>query len=236
MQKIFKYIFLGGLLPLACAGGDGTLSLTIYGEAFIEQGIQADQMDDGWAVEFDRFVVTVDAIDIADMATGALAPVDLTTPTNGEGQQLAELSVGDGEYTNAAFSITRIEVAGSATKAGTTKTFDWTFETPTRYVNCATTTIVDGDSPGRFEITVHADHLFYDSIVAEEPQLLFQALADADTDADGSITREELASQGIGAYDPGNAAIDNLADWLDALTQTVGHVDGEGHCDVEGQG
>jgi hypothetical protein len=45
--------------------------------------------------------------------------------------------------------------------------------------------------------SVHADHLFYDSLVSEEPQLLFQphanANANADTDADGQVTKAELS-------------------------------------------
>ncbi len=223
------------VLPAACGGDDGTLVVTIYGEEFVEEGISADEMDDGWAVSFDSFVVTVDRVEIAGMTISGVDPVDISTPTNGSGQQLSQQDVAAGEYTDTSYTISRVEVAGKATKDGVEKTFAWDLAAPTRYLNCETTTVVEASAPGTFQITVHADHLFYDSIVAEEPQLFFQAFADADSDADGSITWEELSAQGIGAYDPGNADIDNLADWVIALSQTLGHVDGEGHCDVEGQ-
>jgi hypothetical protein len=89
---------------------------------------------------------------------------------------------------------------------------------------------VEKDATAIFQITVHADHLFYDSLVSEEPQLLFQPLADADADQDGDITTEELGATDIGAYDPGNEDLDDLWSFLMAQSRTLGHVDGEGHC------
>ena len=41
---------------------EGTVDVTVYGEDFIEKGIPAEEMTDGWAVTFDRFVVTVDEV------------------------------------------------------------------------------------------------------------------------------------------------------------------------------
>ena len=139
----------------------------------------------------------------------------------------------DGDHTGASFTITRVEVEGTATKGADTKSFSWVFDEPTRYVECETTTAVSDGGSATFQITVHADHLLYDSLVSEEPQVLFQALADADADADadGNITQAELAATDIGAYDPGSEdGVDDLWAWLVAQTRTLGHVDGEGHC------
>ena len=81
-------------------------------------------------------------------------------------------------------------------------------------------------------MTVHADHLFYDSLVSEEPELRFDALAAADTDMNDQITEAELAAAGVGSYDVGNEDVDDLWSWLVAHSRTLGHVDGEGHCDA----
>ncbi len=50
------------------------------------------------------------------------------------------------------------------------------------------------------------------------------------------LTRAELEAAGIGAYDPGNADVDDLWAWLVAQSATLGHVDGEGHCDAAAHG
>lgn len=82
-----------------------------------------------------------------------------------------------------------------------------------------------------FQITVHADHLFSDSLVSSEPKVLFQPLADADSDGDGALSEAELVAADVGAYDPGSEdGIDDLWAWLGAQVRTLGHVDGEGHC------
>ena len=46
-------------------------------------------------------------------------------------------------------------------------------------------------------------------------------------------TSAELEAADIGSYDPGSdAAGNNLWSWLVAQGRTLGHVDGEGHCDA----
>ena len=226
------------LLSLAYACGDevdgeGRIEVTAYGEAFIEEGIPTDEMNDGWAITFDHFIVTIENIEVAGTMTPGPDPVDLTSASNGMGQTLASVVAPVGAYSDAQFTITRVEVDGSASKDGTTKIFAWVFDHAIRYSGCETSTSVTDGGTATFQITVHADHLFYDSLVAEEPQLLFQPIADADVDANGEVTEAELASTGIGAYDPGNEDIDDLWAWLRAQTKTLGHVDGEGHCHAD---
>ena len=96
------------------------------------------------------------------------------------------------------------------------------------------------------EITVHLDHLFFDSYATEEPELRFDALAAMAPDAE-PLTIEALAGQGnlsdlVGeagaplglAYDPGSAfhpVPANLAQYVIAAAETTGHWNGEGHCE-----
>lgn len=210
---------------------EGTIRVTAYGESFIENGIPASNADDAWEITFQLFEVTIEDIAVAGTSIPVSSAIDLSVSSSGEGHELGSASVSAGDYTNASFTITRIAVDGTATKDGDTKTFSWVFHQPTRYTECETTTTVRETNLATFQITVHADHLFYDSLVSEDPKILFQALADADTNADDAITQSELTATGIGAYDPGNEDdVRDLWGWLVAQSQTLGHVNGEGHC------
>ncbi len=214
--------------------GEGDLIVTVYGEDFIEEGIPAQEMGDAWAVTFDRFEVTVEQVVVGGVTVSTTDTLDLSVATNGAGHTLANALISAGDHKDASFSITRVEMVGSGTKDGITKTFDWTFDEATLYTACETTTTVTEAGEATFQITVHADHFFYDSLVAEEPQVLFQALADADQDNDGELTQAELEVTDIGGYDPGSAGdVNDLWTWLIAQSRTLGHVDGEGHCDAQ---
>src|SRR5690606_27829137 len=129
------------------------------------------------------------------------------------------------------FTLVSVDIEGTATRGDEIKRFHWRLDAPTRFAACETTTTVPEGGEGRFEITIHADHLFYDSLVSSEPALRFDAFAAADADDDGLITPEELAAADIGAYDAGSeGGVDDLWAWLLAQTRTLGHVDGEAHC------
>lgn len=220
-------------LALACGAGEGTVLVTAYGEPFIEEGIPAEATGDSWAVTFERFAVGLRDVRVAGAPVGIPALVDVSEPSAGAGHEYGSTPMREGDYGNGSFVIDRVEVEGTAQRGPVTKTFAWELGAPTAYRDCETTTSVPDGGVGTFQITIHADHLFYDSLVSDEPQLLFQPLADADLDADGSITEAELAATGIGAFDPGSdGAVENLWDWLLAATRTLGHVDGEGHCDA----
>jgi hypothetical protein len=224
-----------GVLALACGDGEGegTITVTAYGEPFIEEGIPADAMDDGWAITFQRFAVSLRDVQVAGVPVGIPALIDVSEPSAGAGHEYGSTPMREGNYDNGSFVIDRIVVEGTAILDAATKTFAWEFLAPTSYDACQTTTTVPDGGVGTFQVTVHADHLFYDSLVSEEPLVLFQAMADADTDTDGQITQAELTATGIGSYDPGSeGGVENLWDWLVAATRTIGHVDGEGHCDA----
>ena len=223
------------LLPTACGDDDGEqgeVAVTAYGESVIEEGIPAEEVGDGWAVSFERFVVTVDSVVVGGAAVPVARSIDLAQGSGGAGHRLGSAAVAAGAHGDSSYVVERVEVQGAATRDGATKTFRWVFDSPTHYTACETTTTVPAGGEATFQITIHADHFLYDSLVSEDPQVLFGALAGADADGDGVITRAELEATDIGGYDPGNEDISNLWSWLVAQSRTLGHVDGEGHCEA----
>lgn len=96
------------------------------------------------------------------------------------------------------------------------------------------------------EITVHLDHLFFDSYATEEPNLRFDAMAAMAPDGGplllGALRGQDnlsdlkgLDSVPLGlAYDPGSAfhpVPTNLEEYVVAAAETTGHWNGEGHCE-----
>lgn len=211
--------------------GQGKVKVSMYGESFVEMGIPAQEMSDGWAIKFDRFIVTAKQVAVAGVNIPVAQTIDLAVASSGMGHPIGNAMVPAGAHKAPSFAITRVEVSGKANKGNVHKSFNWVFDQNTHYANCETTTTVADQGVAAFQITMHADHFFYDSLVAAEPRLRFQALADADRNNDSMITRAELEAAGIGSYDPGSSAkVPNLWAWLVAQSQTLAHVDGEGHC------
>ncbi len=136
-----------------------------------------------------------------------------------------------------------IRVKGSATRGAVTKTFDWGFTLKLTHAHCDVSEEVDGNAV-TMQSTIHADHFFYDDAVSEEPGVAFQLIADADglagTPADGAITLAELAAVDIRSQtryqvgsnrDPAGNEITNLRQYLELQATTLGHINGEGHCE-----
>jgi len=128
-------------------------------------------------------------------------------------------------------------ISGSATKDASTLQFAWGFTGETVYSGCEATESVPDGGTGVTQLTIHGDHLFYESLVDHGAGLRFQALADADVNGDGEVTPTELAAisgtafQALDHYDvPPGSGIDNLWHYLAAQIATLGHIDGEGHC------
>lgn len=223
--------FCLSLALLGCGNASGTVNVTAYGEEFIEEGIPAGHVEDGWSIEFARFAVTFSEVTVGGTMLQGAITVDLSEASDGDGQALGALEVIEGDHGDSSFVIERVEVDGSASLGDEEKSFSWVFEGAVSYHECETTTSVVRGEAATFQVTVHADHLFYDSLVAEEPKLRFQPLSDADADNDGEITQAELKDTDIGAYDPGSAGdINDLWTFLNAQIATLGHVDGESHC------
>jgi hypothetical protein len=261
------------LLVSACAGEEsGTLTATVYGEEFIEEGLPADVFADGWSVSFDTFFVSIGNVagkpgeGGTEVGDPSFHVVDLAQASSGEGVELASFDAPPGRYDHYGYQLKSDAVAtglnvdaadvtamkaagyslwvrGSATKAGTTKTFDWGFTMKLTYAHCDLGASIDGNELTA-QATIHADHLFYDDAVSEEPNVAFQLIADADGagggTADGAITLAELAAVDIRGQtryqvgsikDPAGNTITNLRQYVEHQVVTVGHINGEGHCE-----
>jgi hypothetical protein len=234
-----------------------THRLTVYGEAYIEDRIPAGDTD-GWTVDFEAFLVAVGDVKAGDTDVGGQRVFDLARSSGGTGHLFADAA--DGPFDTLEYRVApaagasagnataaqvermnqgghSVWVSGTATKGGETRTFAWGFDTDTRYFGCHAEPADVGDGTVRSVFTIHADHLFYDDLVSEAPNVAFQLVADADADGDGEVTRAELEAvdiTGLDRYQVGNADdVTDLWRFIEAQTRTLGHIDGEGHCDSE---
>ena len=263
------------LLAAACSDEPGTIEASVYGEELIEEGIPAEAFGDGWSVSFDRFLVSIGGAAAQsgeggrEVSDPGFYLVDLAQASGGEGFTLATIAAPAGTYDRfryrlapshdaAAVNVSAADAAamkaagysiwvkGSATKGAVTKTFDWGFALKLTHARCEVAEAIDGNT-ARMQATIHADHFFYDDAVSEEPNVMFQLIADADgaagapgAPADGAITMAELAAVDIRAQtryqvgsnrDAAGDAITNLRQYLELQATTLGHINGEGHCD-----
>lgn len=267
---MLRYSFI--LVPLLAACGDdpvtGTITATVYGEAFIEEGIPADVFADGWAVAFDTFLVSIGNVagkageGAAEVGDPAFRIVDLAQSSGGGGFELASFTAPGGHYDHYGYQVRSeanaasvnadpadvtmmkssgysVWVKGTATKGAASKSFDWGFTLKLTYAHCDLMASIDGNDL-RAEATIHADHMFYDDAVSDEPNVAFQLMADADTDADNIVTLDELAAVDIRSQtryqvgslvDPAGNTITNLRQYLEHQIVTLGHINGEGHCE-----
>jgi hypothetical protein len=246
MNRLAPLALLALLAP-AC-GDDGpspgTLDVTIYGEEYIEDTIPADVFADGWSVTFDTFVVGLGQVagqaghDAEEVSFTVDDDFDLAVGTDGAGHPVHTFEdAPGGTYDHFGYLIDGVAVAGSATDGTDTVTFAWAFDIEVVHSHCDTGVTVDGDEQ-TVQITIHGDHLFYDDAVSEEPAVAFQAIADADgadgSAADGDITAAELAAVDISVferYQVGSLPIDDLLEFVTHQVTTVGHLNGEGHCE-----
>lgn len=256
IQTVLAGLALASITTACSEEGEGTLLTRIYGEAFIEEGIPADVFNDGWAVSFTRFIVVVDDIAAHDSKDGGRYAFDLVPGSAGEGHEVTELLVPEGaqalEYRIAPGGATdggnaadadaammadngwSVFVEGSAAKAGASIAFAWGFDSTTEYSHCEVVESVPADGEATTVITIHADHVFYDDLDSPEPNVSFDLVAASDADMSGTVTSEELLARDISAearYQVGSRDITNLWDFMSAQTSTLGHIDGEGHCE-----
>jgi len=238
----------------------GMLRVTMYGEEFIEDRVPADEMVDGWEVVFSKFLVAAQDIKADGTALSGTYVLDLRPSSGGEGHDVGMLelpagAVGAIEYRVAPATAgatgnasdadiaemvaagSSIRAVGTATKGDVTITFDWSFSTDTHYTACETSAEVPEGGEGLSQLTIHSDHLFYDDLESEEPNVAFDIIASADADGDGTVTSEELAGvdiTGESRYQVGSRGITDLWSYIEAQTETLGHIDGEGHCETHG--
>lgn len=146
-------------------------------------------------------------------------------------------------------------IEGVATRGEEQVRFDWAFDVRIDNTGCLNGVdetdgiVVREGGVTDAQITVHFDHLFFDSYAHDEPALRFDPMAAVAGD-DGVLTLEELAGQSIVdmrdadgepitvdgmplTYDPGDLDVPttDLRAYLIGALSTVGHFNGEGHCD-----
>ena len=142
-------------------------------------------------------------------------------------------------------------IAATAEKSGTAIDLAYGFKfevAQTRCVNGMDETdgiVVSEGAINEAQITVHLDHLFFDSFATDGAMLRFDPMA-AVAPASGPLTLADLAKQtnlsdlkdAAGkslslTYDPGSElkpTPENLEDYVVAAAATTGHWNGEGHC------
>lgn len=252
------------VLGVACSdddAGTGILQMTTWGEEYIEVGIPASALEDGWAIEYHAFVVSLGGVDSAGGSVPGAWAVDLTKTgphvlateevTAGDiaplsytirplGSSATNLNVDAALFAEMETEGLSVYVEGTATKGASTIDFAWGFDVTASYHDCEAVESVPKSGSGTVELTIHGDHLLYESLVDPEAGLRFQALADADANGDGEVIPAELAAVSgtaflaLDNYDvPAGSGIDNLWDYLSAQVATLGHIDGEGHCHME---
>lgn len=239
-----------------------TLVLSIYGEPFIEDEIPADVFADGWSLVFDSFVVSVGALSAGGQPLDAgpvYRLVDLSMGTAGTGYELDRVTRDPSAYRDIGFRIApavepvavnvsepirqkmlaeglSLLVSGTARRGPEEKHFLWGFKTATAYSGCESAATVDGDGPLPGQITIHGDHLFYDDLFSATPNVAFDLIAAADVDGDDDISEAELRAVDIttqARYQVGDLTdIKDLWSFIAQQTATLGHFDGEGHCEA----
>jgi hypothetical protein len=255
------------------AVGSGNVSFNVWGEEYIEQEIPAGDVEDGWTIEFDKFLIVIGDVSLADRNAGAAGQrsgtklYNLVSPGPHDVGALAglEARVWDkvgysvpvvqasttvhSSATAADSTLMRdggfsVYVAGSATNGSATKTFGWGFTNSTRYDDCVAevdgkethgVAVTNGGSES-VQLTIHGDHFFYDDLASPDALVRFNGMAAADADDNGEVTLEELGRVKLvdvaeGTYGTGSAShVDDLRAFVEALTATLGHYRGEGHC------
>ncbi len=125
--------------------------------------------------------------------------------------------------------------------AATELTAEWALPFPARADGCQTEletglTVPDGGTAA-VKLTIHADHFFFTAFRHTGVTRLVQHLIDADLDADGEITLEELDAVPVTVLSttifdlstiPG--ALNTLLDYVRWATITLPHYQGDGGC------
>lgn len=137
-------------------------------------------------------------------------------------------------------------IEGTATRDAESVTFRFVVPSETQYGPCEVNGVpglaVPADGTATVGITIHGDHVLFDSFGSHDVRRRAQWIADADTDGDGHVDEHELEgitgealSQLLPAdrYSLGGWAafpIESAFDFLRAQLHTQGHYQGEGEC------
>jgi hypothetical protein len=134
---------------------------------------------------------------------------------------------------------------GAGTRGSVTKRFDWIFRRSYEIMNCelegggfSTTVELTEGAASELRIEARPEELFRAS-PDDSAELVFQPIADADADADGNVTLDELSSAPAppveaGEIGPGDGepkSLDHLV--YEELLPRLLRVAGGGSCDAE---
>lgn len=152
------------LLGCGDDAGEGSVSVSVWGEEYIEVGIPAGEFEDGWSVKYDRFLIALGDVRIdkggaSGRVLEKLVLFDLTQP----GPQRFGVIEGlaEGNWDEFGFSSSPVDdqtelagsaraadkelmlegdynvyVQGTASKGDRRKRFSWGFSEPVRYASC----------------------------------------------------------------------------------------------------
>jgi hypothetical protein len=282
MRRVNTCIGLAACALLSLAGcgssddsgeaGRGSVNFTVWGEEFIEDGIPAEEFQDGWSVTFERFLITLGDVRVEtaggaeagriegtalfdlvakgphpvgsfELAARAWDRVGYAVPAADAATEASD-GASDADLDAMQDSGHSVYVVGSASLDDRTKTFAWGFTNTTRYRDCVAEidgqevhgVVIANGGDESVELTIHGDHFFYDDLASPDAVPRFEAMAGADTDDDGEVTLDELRAVKLvdieeGTYGTGSRShVDDLGAFVEALTTTLGHYRGEGHC------
>jgi hypothetical protein len=272
---------IAGSSTVACGdedNGRGKVTITTWGEEYIEDGLPSDAFLDQWSVKYSKFLVVYHSVTIADENNNVVAKLDhplvfdMTKKAIGNPKTLATFDLEAKSWPNLSYQVgpisadakpgdlatdadvallqtdqASVHVEGTATSpANTQKTFSWSFAPATLFQGChgeqdgkeVEGVLVTNGGTQEVELTVHGDHMFYDDLQSEEGGPRFQAYADADANADGTVTLEELDQVPLytipvekGTYGTGALGnVNTLGQYVRTLARTIGHYRGEGSC------
>lgn len=148
-------------------------------------------------------------------------------------------------------------VEATATRDAAERRIRWGFRHDVAHSRCEGADgtegiVVRSGAPNVVQITLHWDHLFFDSLVVDEAGMRFDAIDAVEGDP---ITLQALSAQRLAdlrgvdggplrsaegslvVYDPGSAVLSEptLRGMIEAAASGVGHLDGEGHCEYQRQ-
>lgn len=150
-------------------------------------------------------------------------------------------------------------IEGTATKATETISFAWGLANPTQNANCTNGldntdgVVIRANATTEAEITIHVEHLFWDTLGSEMASLRFDALA-AVAGTDKKLTTGEIATQSLAnlkdaqgmplvdatnmpiVYNPGSIPLktQDLLSFIQASGASMAHLNGEGLCTISG--
>jgi hypothetical protein len=121
---------------------------------------------------------------------------------------------------------TAFHIAGKATNGAVTLAFDWSFRRDVQYAACGPVA-VGGGQTHTLEVVFDLERVFQPALADGDPSVSFGPFATLDTDSDGQLTLEELATK----QSPGEASLGQRL----YLTSVPGmlRVEGKADCLVE---